>query len=183
MSNPFERQNNPAKEAEQQKREKFNEVPEAEQVERYMRLADLFKQDSVFNDFFENAYKYPDRVPVEGKSAQEVHEILNYMRNGALFINAVLDFFLQIKKREAQTKNAFEQSKSNLKSSFGRGSFTEKNFGKIKSRELLDAFRFSLEAFVRYGESLGRRPDIQENEINSYLEDFDYILEVVNRYR
>lgn len=180
MKNPHEQFNNVTA---KDKRVKFSEAPLEEQIDRYQKIAGLLDKQSKFRDFFDNAYKYLDRVDIEGiQDKQKKYETFQLANSGLEFIESAVSFFLQIEKREDM--RIFDNAREDLVSQrFSHGTwFLEKGSEKLNINKLTELFRWSLNSFIQKGEKLGRSPNINVQEADNLVEDLNLILEKVNRY-
>lgn len=161
-------------------RKPFNQVEEAEQIERFKKLKELFSYSSPFRDFWENVYKYLDRFQPEGRSLQDVTRRFNELTNIVRFLDEALKCFREIKLKETGKPNYADLHLLYLRESPYRIGFIEN--GKLNVEKLIQKFRFSLLIFIHGGEKIGRTPNIREEEIEGFVSDMEYILKKINDY-
>lgn len=203
MGNPWE---NPIK---QEKRQSFDEVSEAEKIERFKNLKLLFsgkdKQEhgseeakrANYMDFFENMYKYPDRFKMEGKSTEDISKTFNMALGGNKIIKNSLDFYLAVRKNQhvagsSLDKKLIKASRQNMQSvqsslertiDYGNYSFADSKSYQLNVDKLKNLFRWSLNSFIDGGAKIGREPGVKKEEIEPLCEDLEAILKHVNSYR
>lgn len=85
--------------ADEEKRVKYEDAPEEEQVARFRKLNDVFKDGSMFREFCFNAPRYADRFKVEDvDGVSSVCSLLSSADAGVDLIGIALDFYLQVNR-------------------------------------------------------------------------------------
>lgn len=78
----------------------FSETSTEDQLRRFSAIREYAR--GVFDDFWRNVYKYPDRFSIVGKDAKEVARLLEEGRMIALNLNNLLNVFKEDKLAASQ---------------------------------------------------------------------------------
>ena len=183
-----------------QSRERFDEVSEKEQIQRFVNLKSLFAdkeklireggdeekiERANYFDFIENAYKYPNEIKLKdaGKPIDynQYTQLFSEAETGNKIIKEVLKIFLKFKKND--DKLNFNLPLSNLDLAISNdASFLKKEDNQVSldTEKLKGMFRWCLVAFVKKGESIGRKPSVNEEEIDKLCDDIEDIINQIN---
>lgn len=193
---------NKFEEFDNQKRERFDEVSEKEQIQRFVNLKSLFadktkklirkdeeneeekekRKRANYFDFIKNAYKYPDEVKIEGVENPSHHrQFFSQAEAGNKVIKEILNIFLDFKQNNNELE--FVPSADSLKMALlDDTSFLERKNGQIllNMEKLKKMFRWCLIAFVKKGEFIGREPGVNEEEIDKLCDDIEDIINQIS---
>lgn len=181
-----------------QKKERFDEVSEKEQIQRFVNLKSLFadkkklteqggdkekmKRANYF-DFIVNAYKYPDEIKIkDGEEPIDYSQIFSQAETGNEIIKEILKIFLKFKKNDNKLNSNLFLGNLGLVMEKDMSFIEEKNDQVLLDVEKLKKmFRWCLIAFVKKGKSIGREPaDINEEDIGELCDDLEDIVNQMN---
>ena len=158
----------------------FGEADEAEQIKRTRHLRNTFSSDSSFAEFWDNAYKYTEQLPITGSSPEDAEKAIQQAAQGTRFMSEVLEMFKQIKVRESGKQVNLDFSTNELQSSLNAAGLLDK--GRIKTEKLQKMMTWALDSHRRKGAELGRPSELSPEDIQHAGEDIEYILKKVNDY-
>ena len=171
----------------------FSQASMDEQISRYKVIHEMVRKtevgeereegESTFRSFCENAYKYADKLPIEGQTPEQSQNTWATVQEAARLTKEVLETFRQIKMREtAQPNNSVDEIAMMRESPMGHGYGLRTNDEKLNVPKLVGAMRWAMEAHRRGGATVGRKTDATEEQITGIGDDLEYMVKKVNDY-
>ncbi|MBI4426313.1 MAG: hypothetical protein HY567_01945 [Candidatus Kerfeldbacteria bacterium] len=165
---------------EEAERKPFGEADEAEQIERTKHLRETFSRESSLGEFWGNAYKYSEKLPILGKTPDEARKLIAEAASGVKLIEQALETFKSIKLRETGQENYLILGVNELQETNNWQSFLQA--GKLDVPKLKELIRWLLESHRLKGAELGRPSELKPSDIEEIFDDMDYVLKKVNDY-
>lgn len=150
----------------------FSETSVEDQLQRFSAIREYAR--GVFDDFWRNVYKYPDRFSIVGKDAKEVARLLEEGRMIALNLNNLLNVFKEDKL--VATGESNEQIRGLAISELVDGVPIILQNRTADSARMQQMYRWTIDTFQAGGEKIGRIPDKSETDVDLMKEDLDVII-------
>lgn len=162
----------------------FRNAPEAERIERFKALANVFGRKSPMEDFLYNVGKYPDRYKMEGKSSEEITQVFRDAKRGRDVIQAALDFYRAVQMNIKNDPGAYLQDYSlHLDNAIESDGFGDKTTHQLDVDRLTNLSEWLLNTMLTGGEKIGRHPNFTAEEVPQLKEDMRSMLKQVNAHR
>jgi len=163
--------------------EDYDQIEESEQIERFKRIYYLLDPFSTYMDFLANAQRYQNRFKIEGADDPgKVSSLFWRAEKGNEIIRLALEVYLESQQREQEAVSKLHNPSLFLEKKIQDvPMFLDKKSSELDVNRLTEMFRWSLQSFVRGGESLGKSPTISEADIDPLCQDLGAILKHIKR--